>query len=499
MKINKKVIKIAGCIRRLRNPKKYKSLGFLCDYLGDGVTLNRKAKAMINTIISQICTRDSWYCPKGSICYIAHEEDIVNVINKGCEILITNKDFVEYPCMISDNPLEVYAKLCKYYRDLQNKVSITGVTGSIGKSTVKNMIGSVYSTQYKTTYTETNANTKTTVGFAVQHIPNWAEKMIQEVHEGEPNETQYISEMLHPNVFVITAIDKSHLEFFGTPERIVEEVCSVTKYMEPSGKVIVNIDEFDRFELLIGRTIVKVSTQDTNADFYCENINIDENGLSFYVVIKSKNERYLVRLHNMFAIHNVSCALYAFAAGYCEGVEPNNIIKGLAKYRTKGVRQNVLRSNDGVLVYADCFNAVARSMKSAIDACDLIPIKGKRIAVLGDVEEAGEMSELMHREIIGYVNASKFDILLAKGSKIKKAIEATDIRDSLKVECCDSVDELSKLVKKQSCCGDLVLFKSSHSGNLDKCIVKVWPELRDEVVGNTEAAYNEWKKECLFY
>ena len=507
--IKKTIInEVATCVRRLRSPKKYKPLEFFCNYLGEDVYLNESAQSLRRMIVSRVCTMVFDYFPKQKniLCLFYRNpvhgeyglEEVRQAQAKGAAAFITDKLIEGVPCLVTNNPLDAYARICRYFRDLST-VSVTAVSGSIGKTTVKNMIASVYTTKYKTTYTKANQNAKSQVGFAVQHIPTWAEKMIQEVNEGEPGESQYMSKMLNPNVYVITTIDKSHLEFFEDADKIVEEVCSFTKNMHNDGKVVVNCDEFDRFDLLNGRTVVKVSNSDTNADFYSENVTVDEAGLSFYVNVKKEGKRYFVRLNNIFAVHNVSCALLAFAAGYCEGVEPEKIVKGLAEYKTEGVRQNIMRSKDGVVVYADCYNAVAKSMKSAIDACDLIPVKGKRIAVLGDVEEVGEKSDEMHKEIIEYVNSSKFDQLLLVGEKMKKAFGSSTVRDSLKVVWNASIDELAKQVKTNSDSGDLVLFKSSHSGNLDKCIVEVWPEFRNECANKMRNEYYRWQTSCRFY
>ena len=138
-------------------------------------------------------------------------------------------------------------------------------------------------------------------------------------------------------------------------------------------------------------------------------------------------------------------------------------------------------------------------MKSAIDACDIIPVKGKRIAVLGDIEEVGEMSEAMHKGILEYVNASKFDQLLLIGEKMKNAYGVSTVRDTLQVSWFASIDELAKSVKKNSNSGDLVLFKASHSGNLDKCIVRIWPELRNECVNNGVREFYRWETKSRFY
>ena len=397
-------------------------------------------------------------------------------MQRGALVLITDRCYSDYPCIISKDPVKTYALLCKYFRGLQSKVRITAVIGSIGKTTTKNMIAEVYKTSYKTLYTEENNNTKTTVGFAVQHIPDWAEIMVQEVHEGEPNETQWLSLMLHPDVAVITSIDNSHYQFFGSADKIIEECCAVTKYMSETGIVIVNKDEFTRFDLLNGRRIMTVSLDDETADVYASDIELDNDGLTFFVRVKDNETRTRVRLNNIFAKHNVISALYAFAAGYCQGVSIESIVHGLSNYRTSGIRQNIIKTSDGVTLYVDCYNAVAKSMKSAIEACDSIPVSGKRIAVLGDIAEVGNLSESMHEDVISYINISKFDILLVIGDKMKKAADTISNRDSLRIESFDNLTMMSNRLRAVVASGDLVLFKASNASNLKDCVLRVWPE-----------------------
>jgi UDP-N-acetylmuramyl pentapeptide synthase len=403
-------------------------------------------------------------------------------MQRGALVLITDQCYSDYPCIVSKDPIKTYARLCQYYRDLQPRVKVTAVTGSIGKTTTKNMIAEVYKTCFRTSYTEENNNTKTTVGFAVQHIPDWAEMMVQEVHEGEPNETQWISLMLHPEVAVITSIDNSHFQFFGSADKIIEECCAVTKYMSETGIVIVNKDEFTRFDLLSGRRVMTISLDDETADVYASNIELDNDGLTFIVHVKDNGTCFRVRLNSIFARHNVICALYAFTAGYCQGVPTESIIRGLSNYRTSGIRQNIIKTSGGVTLYVDCYNAVAKSMKSAIDACDSIPVSGKRIAVLGDIAEVGDLSDSMHREVISYINESKFDMLLIIGDKMKMAAEAVTNRNSLLIQSFDNRTVLSDCLRDVTAKGDLVLFKASNASNLKECVLMVWPETEPFVI-----------------
>jgi len=339
------------------------------------------------------------------------------------------------------------------------------------------MIGEVYKTMFRTTYNKANANTRMSVGYAVQYIPKDAQKMIQEIHEGNPNETKYISEMLRPDLFVLTPIDKSHFQRFGSEEKIIEEICSITEHMPKDGRVIVNIDEFNRFDLLNGKKAVTISEDNHNADYYLKNVCTTEKGLSFCIVSKETGGIYNVVLDNIYAPHNAICSLYAFAAGICEGISPQKIIHGLSCYKTEGVRQNVKRTEDNVVVYADCFNAVGRSMKSAIEGADLIPVTGKRIAVLGDIKEGGEISSEMHCEVIQTVCNSKFDYLITLGEEMETASKNVNEIDRLYVKNCQSLEEVTSTLKKLLQSGDLVLFKASHSMELEKCINELWPSV----------------------
>ncbi len=481
--------------KRLLHPEKYKSVGFFCDYLGDEITINDSIKTIRRKIVTSICTLQSDRPPKDNVCLVYinpvygindMQQYAARAMRRGALVLITDRCYSDYPCIVSKDPIKTYALLCKYFRDLQPKVRITAVTGSIGKTTTKNMIAEVYKTSYKTLYTEENNNTKTTVGFAVQHLPDWAEIMVQEVHEGEPNETQWLSLMLHPEVAVITSIDNSHYQFFGSADKIIEECCAVTKYMSETGIVIVNKDEFSRFDLLNGRRIITISLEDESADVYAGNIELDNDGLTFIVRVKDNKARTRVRLNKIFAKHNVISALYAFAAGYCQGVSIENIVQGLSNYRTSGIRQNIIKTSDGVTLYVDCYNAVAKSMKSAIEACDSIPVSGKRIAVLGDIAEVGDLSESMHEDVISFINKSKFDILLVIGDKMKKAARAMSNCNSLRTECFDSLAMVSDRLRAVVASGDLVLFKASNASNLKDCVLRVWPETEPCVNNKTQ-------------
>lgn len=492
--------KSVDILRHYRYPEKYKTLGFLCDYINDeDFYLTNGAKALQNRIITRICTPNSWDFPKNCICLCNNEEDADIAMSCHAAVVISEVQYKNYPSIVAKNPLAIYAKLCRYYRDLQKNISVTAVIGSIGKTTTKNMIGAIYSSMWQTYYTNANDNTYKTIGFAVQHIPPFAEKMIQEVHEGTPNQTQHLSQMLNPEIAVITAIDKSHISRFHDPDGITREVCAITNHMKEDGVVIVNIDEFTRFDLLNGKKIITISTVSKETDFYAEDIQVLESGLQFSIIVKDNHESYNISLNNIFAKHNVVCALYAFAAGYYNHAEPATMAKALSSFKMEGARQNIIRTENDIVIYADCYNAIARSVQSAIEAASLIPIQGKRIVVLGDIEEAGDYSETMHKEIVEFTNKSGFDVLLTLGEKMEKAVVNTTFRDSLSVYHFTSISDLSTKIKEIISKGDLILFKASNASNLSKCIKIVWPKVYEKMFDSFIKEYNNFKRNSLLY
>ncbi len=469
-------------IKRILHPQKYRTVGFFLQYLkekGCDVQLNDKGKENSNKAIMELCILDSAFesfsFSSENACMVETRQNAEDAVRKGAVLLITHDNFEEFPCMVTDNPLAVFAKMGRYYRDLHENVKVVAVSGSIGKTTTKNMIGEIYKTTYQTYYNPSNANTRRSVIQAVQNIPSGTERMIQEIHEGNPGKTQYISEMIRPDMFVITSIDKSHFMKFENEDKIVEEVCSIAKHMPKNGTVIVNIDEFNRFDLLNGQKVVTISEKNKDADFLVQDICTSKIGLSFSIILKENGARYQITLNNIYAEHNAICALYAFAVAACDGILPENIVKGLGKYRTEGIRQNVVHTKDNIIVYADCYNAIEKSIKSAINGADSIPAEGKRIAVLGDIKETGSLASEMHANVIQFVINSKFDYLITIGDQMCNAVDSIKNNGKLDIQKCKSLDEVTTLLKEIMKSGDLVLFKASRTMELEKVIKALWP------------------------
>ena len=471
---------IGNCIaarKARRNSNWNVTVRELCEIADlDTQSFSEGVKARLERKVRQVCRAGSRMLDN-CICVQLYEDgdDLMRwAMANGAIVVVTSRQIDDLPCIVVDNPVEVYAAMCGYYRKLSN-VEITAVVGSIGKTTTKRMVNSVYATQYNTFSDPENENQIDCVGYICQHIPAKTVKQVQEISEDTPGCVHYMSEMLNPQIVVVTAIDKSHIESFGNEENIYKEICSITDAMPLNGVVITNLDEFDHARWMANHRVVTVSLNSDNADYHAKQVQLESKGISFVIVTRRDRREYPVVLNNVFAKHNIVSALQAFAAGIESGVSPEKAVKGLMNYHTTGIRQNVYDTLSGQKLYVDCYNAVARSVKSAIETADKIPVKGKKIAVIGDVEEAGPTSKEIHKEIIRIVDQSRFDVLFTFGPKIQEALQSVQVKDGLVVKSFLDKSALYKAIKGYKAKDNLFLFKASRKSALETSIKAVWP------------------------
>ena len=459
-----------------KKPSMFSTLKELCEEVGiETANFDEQVKAKLNTTVSYVCRYGDRFT-KNCICVQLYDDtdDIMKkAMSQGALVCLTDHKIDGVPCIVVENTAVTYADMCSIYRDMAT-IKTTVVVGSIGKTTAKKMVEAVYSKGFDTLCDSGNDNILDSIGSISQHIPDKAEQYIAEISEDTPGLIEQMSKIVKPDVAIITTIDKSHIEFYGSEENIFNEFHSVTKYMREDGVCIICIDDSNAENLIKDKKVVYVSAKGNDADFMATDINVTNAGLQFNVIEKATGKSYPVKLINSFALHNVTSALYAFAAGVVVGVTYDKIVEGLASYRATGIRQNIYKSGSNV-VYADCYNAVAKSVRSAVNASCDIPIKGKRIAVLGDIAEAGDYTESTHLEIVDIVNNSTFDVLLTYGTELQKAIANSKMRENLTVLTFDNQKDMNKAIKQQVKKGDLVLFKASHSGKLKDSIAATFP------------------------
>lgn len=450
--------------------------------------------------ITQICRAGSRFSSNCLCVSLYGDSDNVMrwAIKHGAVAVVTDHMIEGLPCIITSSPEQFYTNVCAYFRS-QSSVRITAVAGSIGKTTTKRMITSVYQEHFKTFNDPENENQMDCVGYICQHIPNGTQMQVQEVSEDTPGCMKFMSQMLKPEIVVVTAVDKSHIEQFESQDKIYDEVCAITENMSPNGTVIVDISDKEVEHHINGRKIVTVSKNDSSANFYAKNIRFGNKGLEFVIIDSINKKSFNIVLHNIFAHHNVISALYAFAAGVCSGEPYEKILKGLDAYRTLGIRQNIYDSETNIKLYVDCYNAVGKSVESAIVTAGMIPTTGKRIAVIGDIEEAGSTSEQIHCDVIQTIAKSSFKYLFTYGPKMKTAVERVKgISPTLKISTYLDKKDLAKDLRDIAVPGDLILFKASRKSALETIIESIWPKSYKAQMRSYSLAKLKWRLKVIF-
>ena len=359
--------------------------------------------------------------------------------------------------------------LAKHYRAKFN-IPVVGLTGSVGKTTTKEMVAAVLSQKYKTLATQGNFNNEIGLPKMCFKLDSSYEAAVFEMGMSGFGEISRLTDTARPTIGIITNIGVSHIEMLGSREGILKAKMEILEGMSPSAPLIINGDN----DLLpkgvegIPNPVVVCGISCKNADCRAENIRQGQDSMSF--VINYRGSLYPVELPAV-GTHNVYNACIAFACGMLLGVTPEQAVKGLSEYVPTGMRQKIVRRG-GITVIEDCYNASPDSIKASLRVLrdqDCL----RRIAVLGDMKELGSYSRTAHLECGLAAAENGIDVLLAYGpearsyvdgaeGKIPTALHFDDKRE-LALRLCSMLQE-----------GDAVLFKASRAMKLEEVIESVY-------------------------
>ena len=391
-------------------------------------------------------------------------------VRHGALAVITERQIGDLPCIIVDNVWDTLVELSRWYYQ-KNSTAATVIAGSIGKTTSKEMVECVYKQRFHTFCTPTNGNVLAYLAYEILHMPKKVEQFVQEIDESYPNNAEKCSYVLQPEIAIITTIDKSHISTIGGEVAVRDAIVDVTKHMPLNGTVIINSDDPGTAKAVFHQNIVRVAIQDTSADYFASNIICSDTSVDF--VINSRSESVPIHL-NCPGKHNVYNAMFAYAAGKLNGMSNDQIQKGLASYRPMTIRQTTYHSL-GKTLYVDCYNASAKSIAAALDVVNtMVPrLWGRRVAVIGDIAEIEGYENEVYREIADKISQSEIDYLITYG-KDSQSIQGF-MSNPIEGKHFTEEKDLIMFLKKKLRFGDVVLFKASHSANLEHVVKKVFP------------------------
>ena len=363
-------------------------------------------------------------------------------------------------------------------------LSVVAITGSVGKTTTKEMTAAVLS-QGKTLFKK-DGNYNSTIGLPLSfmEIPADTQCAVLEMGMSERGEIATMTNAVRPNIAVVANIGSSHLEYLGTRENIARAKLEVAMGLPAGGTLLINGDEpllaklgqdfgEDLPVIPEGIRVLRVSLAgDESSDYQAMNITSREDGMVFDLVTPEGvwRELYIPAVGQ----HFIWAASFAAAVGQLSGLHEGQVREGLSSYRPAAMRQDIRRLG-GITLMVDCYNAAPESMKAALAALSLMAGNRRRIAVLGDMKELGTDTVALHRGVGAYTAEGGLDLLITVGDLGAEiatgAVEAGMSPDSIRVTGGkdtyeDTADYLKNILRE----GDHVLFKASRSMALETMV-----------------------------
>lgn len=358
-----------------------------------------------------------------------------------------------------DDSLKCLEALAKYKRSLYN-IPVIAVTGSVGKTSTKDMIASVLQTKYKVLKTEGNNNNNIGLPFTILRLKD-EEIMVLEMGMNNPGEISLLTDIAKPTIGVITNVGTAHIGNLGSRENIMKAKLEIVKGL--SGPLIINNDN-DLLNSNIDyiKSLTKVITIgiNNNSDYMAKGISDD------LTKFKINGNDIECNIGNTAFIYN---SLVSYVIGDLCKVDIDNIKNGIKNFKLTGNRLEYKKTSDGVIIIDDTYNASLDSIKSSLEILRKENAK-RRIAVIGDVLETGEYNKEIHREIGKELLSSNLDYIITIGNNTlytDKYLDDNEFSNKYHFTCeNESYNILKNLIKE----GDVVLFKGSHAMNLGNIV-----------------------------
>lgn len=390
---------------------------------------------------------------------------IPDVFARGAAAVLSEEqlDHPAGPYILVESCPQALKDIAEYYRSTLS-IKIVGITGSVGKTSTKEMISAVLSQKYNVLKTEGNFNNEVGLPLTILRIREEHEVAVVEMGISEFGEMHRIAKVAKPDICVLTNIGQCHLENLKDRDGVLRAKSEIFDFLKPDGVVILNGNDDKLSTLREIKGIVPVT-------YYVEEKIADRQEGAYFVYADTIVNRGLrgldadlhfpeetCRIHEPIpGVHNIYNACAAACVGRTLGLNDKEICAGIASAKTIAGRTNLIELGN-VLVIDDCYNANPISMKAALDVLSLA--EGRKIAVLGDMGELGADEAELHRQVGEYAAQKRIDVLFCAG-KLSRAMAkaASAACEALHFTTREELtDALLHFVKD----GDTILVKASH-------------------------------------
>lgn len=371
-------------------------------------------------------------------------------------------------CLLVENSLKALQETARFWRR-KLPVKVVGITGSVGKSTTKELIAEVLSRRYSTLKSPGNLNNEIGLPLTILRLSENHQRAVLEMGFYVLGEIAFLCDIALPHIGVVTNVGTVHAERAGSQEIIAQGKSELVQALPPApeGVAILNIDD-PYVREMANKTQARIFFYglDPQADLWADTIQSHGlEGISFR--LHFRNETLHLRVP-LLGRHSVHTALRAIAVGLVDGLTWQEIVQGLQSTPIQ-LRLTVVRTEQGALILDDSYNAAPESTLAALNL--LADLDGRKVAVLGDMLELG-IYETQGHELVGRRAAEVADLLIAVGER-GRIIAAAARRAGMKAGNIQEVNdalEAIPLLQKELREGDIVLVKGSHGMRMDRIV-----------------------------
>ncbi len=389
-------------------------------------------------------------------------EFVQAALKKKASAILCNHCDGDYPAIVVEDTRIALGRIAQAERK-RIGMKVIGITGSVGKSTTKEMTAAVLETTFVTGKTPVNHNNDIGMPMAILAMPEDTQVAVLEMGMNHFREMAYLSSIAQPDIAVIINIGTMHIEHLGSQEGILQAKLEILEGMRSDGSVILNGDDRLLWKVRqMRRPCTCFGIMNPEVNVLAEDVEMKAGAMEFKV--RAGEQTIDINLP-VEGHHFVPDALAAITVGLQMGVTPEKIRQSLSNFQNMSGRQEMMKT-DRYSIIKDCYNAGPESMDAALQV--LGNQEGRKIAVLGEMLELGVNAQAEHYRI-GRIAAEKADYLLALGPNSSKMVEGaiTGGMINSKAQAFEEQGELVKSLKRLAQPGDVILFKGSRGMHME--------------------------------
>ena len=367
-----------------------------------------------------------------------------------------NKNIIEV-----EDTIKALADIATYKRiSMENNFKMVGVTGSVGKTSTKDIVANVISKKYKTLKTQGNNNNEIGLPFTMFNLKD-QEAAVIEMGMNHFGEISKLTKIAKPTISVITNIGTSHIGNLGSRENILKAKLEILEGMDKK-VLVVNNDNDLLHKFYLENKNIEIHTYgiENESEVMAEEIVLNENDSEFICNIKGEKFKVKVPVGGIHFVYNALCAA---TVGMLMGLSQEQIRNGIETFELTKKRMDITELKNGVTIINDSYNASFESMQASLKYLHGLNSK-RKIAVLGDMFELGEYSKELHEKVGIEVAKNKIDMLVCCGENAKYIVESAENNGMAKenVNYFENREQVEKFVRDNWQSGDSILFKASN-------------------------------------